>query len=67
MAVQPVYETLPGWKSQLGNIRLYDALPHAARAYARRIEDLCEVDVSLISVGPGRDQTLWLDHFFGGS
>jgi adenylosuccinate synthase len=64
--VEPIYENLPGWKSETGNVRLYDGLPHAARSYVRRIEELCEVDVSLISVGPGRDQTLWLDHFFSG-
>ena len=63
-AVQPVYETLEGWKSSLKAIRLYDELPRAARAYLRRIEELCEIDVSLISVGPGREQTLWLDRFF---
>lgn len=62
--VQPVYETCKGWKSSLGKIRLYDELPLAARSYVRRIEELCDIDVSLISVGPQRDQTLWLDHFF---
>lgn len=64
-AVQPIYETLDGWKSSIGAIRSYGALPRAARAYVRRIEELCEVDISLISVGPRRDQTLWLDRFFG--
>lgn len=63
--MQPIYETLDGWKSSIGAIRSYGALPHAARAYVRRIEELCEADVSLISVGPRRDQTLWLDRFFG--
>jgi adenylosuccinate synthase len=63
--MQPVYETLEGWKSPIGEIRLYDDLPHAARSYVRRLEELCGINVSLISVGPQRDQTLWLDRFFG--
>jgi len=65
-SVQPVYETLKGWESSLGAIRIYDKLPKAARAYVRRIEEICDIEVSLISVGPGRDQTLWLDRFFEG-
>jgi len=62
--VQPVYETLPGWKCPTGNIRSYGGLPQAARAYLRRIEELLETPISLVSVGPAREQTLFLDQFF---
>ncbi len=60
----PIYETHPGWKKSIRDVKIYDDLPHHARAYIRRIEELCEVPVSLISVGPEREKTLWLDRFF---
>ena len=62
--VEPIYESFPGWKSSIRSIQLYDELPEAAKAYIRRIEELSSVPVSLISVGPSREQTLWLDRFF---
>jgi adenylosuccinate synthase len=61
--IQPVYETLPGWKCPIGSVRIYDDLPHAARSYVRRIEELCQIKAGLVSVGPSREQTLWLDRF----
>ncbi|MBX7067206.1 MAG: adenylosuccinate synthase [Parachlamydiales bacterium] len=61
---QPIYEVHPGWKKSTRDVKIYDDLPHNARAYIRRIEELCEVPVSLISVGPEREKTLWLDRFF---
>lgn len=60
----PIYESHPGWKQPTTDVRVYDDLPKLAKAYIRRIEELCEVPVSLISVGPEREKTLWLDRFF---
>lgn len=60
----PIYERHPGWKKPTGNVKVYDDLPHYARAYLRRIEELCEVPISLVSTGPDREKTLWLDRFF---
>ena len=54
----PVYETLPGWREQIGAVRKYDDLPGNARRYVERIESLLEVPVDLISIGPGRDETI---------
>jgi adenylosuccinate synthase len=62
--VVPVYEAMRGWKSSTGHIRLFVDLPKQAKAYLRRIEELCDVALGLVSVGPSRDQTLWLDRFF---
>ncbi len=62
--IEPIYETIDGWKKPTTGIRNYRELPHAARAYLRRIEELSGVAISLISVGPARDQTLWMDRFF---
>lgn len=55
---EPIYEYLPGWKEDLQNLREFEALPKNARRYIERIEDLIKVPVDLISVGPGRDQTI---------
>ncbi len=54
---KPVYEEMPGWKTPLGAIRTFDALPPAAQAYLRRIETLTGVPVRILSLGPRRDQT----------
>ena len=62
----PIYETHPGWKEPTGHIKLYKDLPAKAKAYVKRIEELCDVPVGLISVGPDREQTIWLDRFFEG-
>lgn len=60
----PIYESHPGWKQSTREVRFYDDLPSPAKAYVRRIEELCARPVSLISVGPERERTLWLDRFF---
>lgn len=60
----PIYEMHPGWKKSTRDVKIYDDLPHNARAYIRRIEELLDVPISLISVGPEREKTLWLDCFF---
>ncbi|MFM8944340.1 MAG: adenylosuccinate synthase [Actinomycetota bacterium] len=54
----PVYEYLPGWQEDLAGARTIDDLPAAARAYVDRIADLAGVPVSVVSVGPGREQSL---------
>jgi adenylosuccinate synthase len=56
--VTPVYEDLPGWTEDLTGARTLQDLPKAARAYVDRIEALVECPVTLLSVGPGREQTL---------
>jgi len=60
----PIYESHPGWKQSTTDVRVYDDLPKLAKAYIRRIEEICEIPVSLISIGPEREKTLWLDRFF---
>ncbi|MCO4769733.1 MAG: adenylosuccinate synthase [Deltaproteobacteria bacterium] len=58
--VQPLYESLPGWTEDLTEVRSWWDLPETARAYVRRVEQLAGVPVSLLSVGPGREQTIQL-------
>lgn len=57
---QPVYEEMEGWKEDTSQARNYDELPLRARAYLQRIEELTKTDISLISVGPQRNQTIIL-------
>jgi adenylosuccinate synthase len=55
---EPVYETLPGWKTATNGTTNFDDLPSAAKAYVRRIEELCGAPASLISTGPERSETI---------
>jgi adenylosuccinate synthase len=55
---QPVYETLPGWKTQTSGITEYDDLPATAKDYVSRVEGLCGTVVAMISTGPERSETI---------
>mgnify|MGYP001590695055 FL=1 len=55
---QPVYEELDSWWDDLTKVRAYDQLPNNAKKYLRRIEQLLGVPISIISVGPKREQTI---------
>ncbi len=57
-ACTPLYEELPGWQDNISGAREVDQLPEEARAYIKAIEDITGVPVSIISVGPGRDETI---------
>jgi adenylosuccinate synthase len=58
--VRPVYETLPGWGTEIDRAERIEDLPPEARDYVRFIEDLVRVPVTFVSVGPARDQTVVL-------
>ena len=55
---QPVYEEMDGWWDDIAKVRNYDRLPNNAKKYLRRIEELVGVPISIISVGPKREQTI---------
>jgi adenylosuccinate synthase len=59
---RPIYETLPGWKTDISGIRSLDQLPEQARSYIQRLETLVETPVDIISVGPGREETIVLNN-----
>ncbi len=59
-ACQPVYEELPGWKESTLGVTRFEELPANARAYLKRIEELVEVPVDLISTGADREHTIVL-------
>jgi adenylosuccinate synthase len=56
---RPQFEYLPGWSDDLRNVRKFEDLPAAARAYIERIEKVIGVPVAIVSVGPERTQTLF--------
>ena len=52
----PIYEELPGWKTDLSQITETHELPAAAEAYLAFLEEQVGVPVTLVGVGPGREQ-----------
>jgi adenylosuccinate synthase len=63
----PVYEELPGWQEDITAARKWKDLPAAARNYLKRIEEVIEVPFSIISVGPGREESIILTDPFAKS
>ena len=62
--VEPVYEELPGWKTDISGCKSYDELPENARYYVERISQLVGVPLGIVSVGPDRSQTIVLHDVF---
>jgi adenylosuccinate synthase len=54
----PVYETLPGWQEDISTVRKESDLPAAAKRYLARVGELLGRRVTIVSVGPDRDQTI---------
>ena len=55
---EPVYEEFDGWGDEVADARSYDELPENAKKYLKRIEEFTGTDISIVSVGPKRDQTM---------
>lgn len=62
--VEPVYEELPGWKTDISGCKSYDELPENTRYYVERISQLVGVPLGIVSVGPDRSQTIVLHDVF---
>jgi adenylosuccinate synthase len=56
----PLYEEFPGWKEDINTARRMDQLPAETRNYLNRIEEVTEVPLSIVSVGPMREETIVL-------
>ena len=52
---------LPGWKADLGECRTFSDLPDGAREYLDFIAEHVGAPITLVGVGPGREQTIWTD------
>jgi adenylosuccinate synthase len=61
----PVYEEMPGWFEDISGCRRFEDLPANAQAYVRRLEELSGARVSVIGVGPGRDENVVLRDLLG--
>ncbi|HOW74577.1 MAG TPA: adenylosuccinate synthase [Candidatus Competibacteraceae bacterium] len=59
-ACEPIYEEMPGWRDSTVGIQRYENLPANARAYLRRMEELADAPIDLISTGPDRVDTIVL-------
>jgi len=61
---EPVLIELPGWKEDTSKVTNYSDLPENAKKYVEKIKELSGMDVSIVAVGPGRDQTIVIDELF---
>jgi len=55
---EPVYEEVQGWRAELKNFRRFEDLPPQAQAYVKRLEELTQTEVILVSVGERREETI---------
>ena len=63
--IESVYETLPGWQEDVTGMQSIEEFPDNARRYIERIEALAETPAALLSVGPGREETIIVRELFG--
>jgi adenylosuccinate synthase len=61
---EPVYEEMPGWTESTLGVRSFDKLPANAQKYLKKLEELTEARIDLISTGAERDDTIILRHPF---
>ena len=57
--LEPVYETHKGWETDISKIRKYEELPENCKKYLERLEEILETPISIVSVGPDREQTIF--------
>lgn len=62
--IEPVYKSLNGWNEDLTQVRNIQDLPQAARDYVQFISTELATPIDVVSVGPGREQTLWIKPLF---
>jgi len=61
---KPTYIEMPGWKEDISKITKFEGLPKNAKNYVKKIEELMKIPVSILSLGPKRDQTIVLNEKF---
>ena len=57
---EPVYEVFKGWKTDITECKSYEDLPENAKIYLKRLEEIFEIPIRIISVGADREQTIFL-------
>jgi adenylosuccinate synthase len=63
-ACEPVFEEFPGWDEDIRGVRRFADFPPNAQKYLRAIEELAEISMAIVSVGPARDETIILKNPF---
>lgn len=61
---EPIYEELDGWNEDITEAKSFEELPENAKRYICRIEELLELPVKIVSIGPKRSQTIVRDNIF---
>ncbi len=64
-SIKPIFKTFKGWKKKISDIRNLRDLPKEAQDYVQFIGNQVGIPIDVISVGPGREQTLWIKPLFG--
>ena len=59
--VKPIYETLPGWKTNISECRNYSELPEKTKDYLDFISKPAGIKINIVSVGPKRNQTFFIN------
>tara|TARA_R110002072_G_scaffold265397_4_gene424274 strand:- start:2487 stop:3227 length:741 start_codon:yes stop_codon:yes gene_type:complete len=59
--VEPIYEDLPGWKEDITEIENYEDIPQSLKNYVSYLQEKLAVPISIISVGPNRNQTISIE------
>lgn len=63
-SIEPVYETIAGWKKSTSGVTDYDKLPEEAKAYLKKIEELIRVEIQMISTGENREELIIIKNQF---
>lgn len=61
---KPIYEEISGWSDSTVGVQDFDQLPMTAQNYLKRIEEICETPIDMVSTGPDREDTIVLRHPF---
>jgi adenylosuccinate synthase len=59
--MEPVYESFPGWQGSVQDVRRFEDLPQEARNFLNRLSEIVQVPLSIISIGPDREQTIMME------
>ena len=62
--ITPIYESAAGWSEDLSKFKQFEELPENVRHYLKKIETAVNAPIDVISVGPGRSQTIWVKPLF---
>jgi len=62
--IEPIYKTIKGWHKSLAGLNSFEALPNELKSYISYLEETLKVPISIVSVGPDRNQTILKDKLF---